>query len=100
MGIEPTKGTILWRFAIGNKYGATGANPVWAEDLLFMSAAYGGGSAALEITSKGDKWNVRDLWPKNKKNLEALFATPIVADGYVYACHGALEAFTIKCLEL
>jgi outer membrane protein assembly factor BamB len=99
LGIEPVKGTILWRYSFGNQYKATCANPVWQDDLLLVSAAYGAGSAALAIDLKDGRWSVQEKW-KNKTNLKALFATPQVADGCIYGFNGDLSAFMLKCLDL
>jgi outer membrane protein assembly factor BamB len=99
LGLDPTKGTVLWRYAFGNQFNATGATPVWKDNVLFVSAAYGAGSAALELTPSTDRWRVRAIWQGNK-NLQSLFATPIVLDGQVYACHGDLSAFQLRCLDL
>ena len=99
LGIEPTKGTVLFRHSFGNVFNATAATPVWQDNTLFVSAAYGGGSAALELNPGKDGWEVRELW-KNKKNLQTLMATPIVKDGFVYSSHGDLGAFQLKCIDL
>jgi outer membrane protein assembly factor BamB len=99
LGIDPAKGKILWRYAYGNKANVNAALPVWADNLLFVSAAYGAGSAALEIKRDGDNWTAKEKW-QDKKSLQALFATPMVVDGHVYACHGDLSAFMLKCVNL
>jgi outer membrane protein assembly factor BamB len=98
LGIEPTKGTVLWRYVFGNQYNATCTTPVWSDNLLFVSAAYGVGSACLEITVKNGTWTATEKW-KHKK-LQVLFATAMVVDGHVYGCHGDLSAFALKCLDL
>jgi outer membrane protein assembly factor BamB len=99
LGIEPAKGKVLWRYALGNAFNATGSNPVWAEDTLFISTAYGGGCAALEIRRQGDSWQARPRW-KSKKGLQTLFATSIVHEGYLYGCHGDIGALFLRCLNL
>ena len=99
IGIEPAKGTVLWRHAFGNQFNATAATPVWKDNLLFVSAAYGGGSAALEIAKKDGAWNVSEKW-SGTKGLQTLMATPIVLDGQIYSSHGDLSAFQLKCLDL
>lgn len=98
LGLDPVKGDVLWRYAFGNQANATCASPVWANDLLFVSAAYGTGCAALEIVKDGDKLSVREKW-KNK-NLQNLMATSIILDGYAYGCHGDLNANLMKCIDL
>jgi outer membrane protein assembly factor BamB len=99
LGIEPATGAILWRYAIGNKSNVNAASPVWSEGLLCVTSAYGAGCAALEITREGQSWAVKEKW-QDKKGLQALFATPMVVDGYIYGCHGDLSAFMLKCVDL
>jgi outer membrane protein assembly factor BamB len=99
LGIDAAAGRILWRYEFGNKFNATGSTPVWKENVLFVSAAYGAGSAALELIPASGRWEVRDLW-KNRKNLQTLFATSIVEDGCIYGAHGDLSAFQIRCIDL
>jgi outer membrane protein assembly factor BamB len=104
LGIEPTKGQVLWRYEFGNQFNATCATPVWASNSLFVSAAYGAGSAVLEISPPGQggdnkDWTIREKW-KNKKALQNLMATSMVLDGHVYGCSGDLSAFFLRCLDL
>lgn len=102
LGIEPTKGKVLWRYSFGNEFNATCASPVWADGLLFVSAAYRAGSAALEIvppSTENNQWSVREKW-KNVKALQNLMATSVILDGRIYAFHGDLSAFALRCLDL
>jgi outer membrane protein assembly factor BamB len=98
LGLDPVKGDLLWRYAFGNRFDATCATPVWANDLLFVSAAYNTGCAAVEIVAEGDKFTAREKW-KNK-NLQTLMATSIFHDGYIYGCHGDLGVILMKCVDL
>jgi outer membrane protein assembly factor BamB len=99
LGLDPDGGAVLWRYPFGNKFNVTGSNPVWADDTLFVSAAYGGGCAALEILPKGDGWQVREKW-KSKKALQTLFATSIAHGGHLYGVHGDIGAILLRCLDL
>jgi hypothetical protein len=88
----------LWRYEFGNRFDATCATPVWADGVLFVSAAYGTGCAALEIAADGDKVAVKERW--RNKNLQNLMATSIVRDGCVWGCHGDLGPKFLRCLDL
>jgi outer membrane protein assembly factor BamB len=98
LGLDPKSGKVLWRYAFGNRFDATAATPVWTGKLLLVSAAYGVGSAALELMADGDKVAVREAW--RNRNLFALVATPIVHDGCVYGCNGDLGQISLRCLDL
>jgi outer membrane protein assembly factor BamB len=99
LGIEPTRGTVLWRHDFGNKFNATCSTPVWQDNILFVSAAYGGGCTALELKPGKARWTVRQAWG-DRKRLQSLYATSIVIDGYLYGMHGDLSAFQLRCLDL
>ena len=109
LGLGPTKGEVLWRHEFGNQYNATAASPIWADNVLFVSAAYGAGSAALEILPpakengepspvKGEAWTVREKW--KQKKMQTLMATSMVLDGHIYGCSGDLSAFMMRCVSL
>lgn len=98
LGLDPEKGTILWRYGFGNRFNATCATPVWADGLLFVSAAYGTGSAALELVEKDGKWKAVEKW--TQREMQNLFATSLAIDGKLYGCSGDLGAIFIRCLEL
>jgi len=72
---------------------------VWADGLLFVSAAYGAGCAALEITADGDRWAVREKWT-NKEAFSKPLCHSMAVDGHLYGCHGDLRAFFLRCLDL
>lgn len=99
LGIEPAKGETLWSYAFGNQFDATASNPVWADNLLFVSAAYGVGCAALEIVAEGKTWQAREKW-KDRKALQTLFATSVIHKGHVYGPSGDLGAIFLRCLDL
>src|SRR5262249_32263835 len=99
LGLDPVKGTGLWRYPFGNQFNATCATPVWTGDALFVSAAYGAGCAALEIVPQGDGLTVREKW-RSRKNLQTLMATGMVVDGHVYGCHGDISAILLRILDL
>lgn len=98
LGLDPAKGDVLWRYPFGNTFDATCANPVWDDGVLFVSAAYGAGCAALEIKADGDGWAVKERWANNK--LQTIFGTAAVLNGYVYGHHGDLGAILLKCVDL
>ena len=98
LGIEPTKGTVLWRYPMGRENNTTCATPVWTDGVLWVSAAYGVGSGVLEINGQGGAWTVKEKW-RDKKNLQTLYSNAMIVDGYVYACHGDIGAVFMKCLD-
>ncbi|MBY0522133.1 MAG: PQQ-like beta-propeller repeat protein [Gemmataceae bacterium] len=98
LGIDPLKGTLLWRYALGNKYECNCATPLWAEDTLFISSAYGTGCAALQLSVDGDKVTAKEKW--RNKDLMNQFTTSVILKGHLYGCHGDLGAVFLRCLDL
>jgi outer membrane protein assembly factor BamB len=103
LGIEPASGQVLWRYAFGNQYKATCASPVWANNLLFISASHVG-SAVVKIDARNENggqpaWAVDERW-KNSKTMRNVMATSIVLDGHIYGCSGDLSAFALRCLDV
>jgi outer membrane protein assembly factor BamB len=90
-------GRTLWRYPFGNKYNCNCATPLWVDDVLFVSAAYGTGCAALTLHFDGQNWTVREKW--RNKNLQNQFATSAIVAGHVYGCHGDLGAVMLRCLD-
>lgn len=101
LGLDPVKGQILWRYEFGNTQFKTNcAQPVWADNLLFVSAAYGTGCAVIEpVKASGGAWEVKEKW-RDKKLMLNLFATSIVRDKKVYGVSGDLRAVILKCFDL
>jgi outer membrane protein assembly factor BamB len=63
VGVEPASGALLWSHPHQTEFGLNTSTPVWGEDnLLFVSAAYGGGSRVLKLTRNGAKTTVEEVW--------------------------------------
>ncbi|MBL8797125.1 MAG: PQQ-binding-like beta-propeller repeat protein [Planctomycetia bacterium] len=95
LGLD-AKGTVLWRHPFGN--GCNCATPLWANDSLFVSAAYGVGSVLLKLDFKDGKWTVREQW--STKQFQNEFGTSIALDGVLYGCHGERRAAQLRCIDL
>jgi outer membrane protein assembly factor BamB len=100
LGLDPARGTVLWRYPFGNPFKTNCANPVWSGDLLFLSAAYATGCAVVAI-AKDDSgaWQAKTKWA-DKRKMQNLFATSIIVNNKVYGCSGDLSAFFLRCLDL
>jgi outer membrane protein assembly factor BamB len=98
MAVDPSNGTVLWRYPLGNKFDCNCATPLWTGELLFVSAAYRTGCAALQISADGNKLSVKEKW--NNQNLQNQFTTGVILKDHIYGCHGDLGAVFFRCLEL
>ena len=62
-GFDPRDGRLLWRHPHVTEYGLNVSLPLWGDDgLLFLSAAYGGGSRVLRVTREAGRSSVEELW--------------------------------------
>jgi outer membrane protein assembly factor BamB len=93
MSVDPA-GKLLWDYDFGDKYNCHCATPLFVDGKVFVSQAYGVGSALLEVGPAG----ARPVW--RNKNLQNQFSTSTVVDGHVYGCHGDLGATMLRCVDL
>ena len=77
-------GKILWAYPFRSRdnFSANAASPVVIGDHLFLTAAYGVGSALLKVDEKGYK----EVW--RNEALGAHWATPVHVDGHLYGFDG------------
>ena len=63
VGVDPNDGNLLWSHPHPVDFGLNTSTPVWgADNLLFVSSGYDGGSRVLKLTRAGDKTRVEELW--------------------------------------
>ncbi|QDT85034.1 PQQ-binding-like beta-propeller repeat protein [Gimesia chilikensis] len=98
LSLNPIEGSLLWRVVWGNKYNCNCATPVWNEDSLFISSAYGTGSMRFALTLQNEELRPISRW-KNL-SMQNQFATSIIKDGYIYGPHGDLATVTYRCLDM
>lgn len=98
LSLNPKEGSLLWRVVWGNKYNCNCATPVWNEDSLFISSAYGTGSMRFALILQNEELRPISRW-KNL-SMQNQFATSIIKDGYIYGPHGDLATVTYRCLDM
>jgi outer membrane protein assembly factor BamB len=63
IGVDPNNGALLWSHPHETDYGLNTSTPVWgADNLLFVSSGYNGGSRVLKLARQGGKTNAEELW--------------------------------------
>ena len=98
MGLDATRGNLLWRFAFQNQYKCNCATPLVINDQILISTAYGTGSALVQLEVRNGEFHAQEKW--GQKKFQNLFATSVIVDGYAYGCHGDTGVCTLRCLEL
>jgi outer membrane protein assembly factor BamB len=83
VGVNPDNGSVYWSQAHTPQYGINASTPVFGDDdILFLSAAYGGGSRALRLAPGA----ARELWHDNRMRIQ--FGTAIRVGDVVYGSSG------------
>ncbi len=98
LSLSPDKGDLLWRIVWGNKYNCNCATPIWNDDSLFISSAYGTGCMRFALITQNEQIRPISRW-KNLA-LQNQFATSIIKDGFIYGPHGDLAVVTYRCLDM
>jgi outer membrane protein assembly factor BamB len=60
---------------------------------FILSAGYGGGSAAMELSHSNGGWAAREIW--RNRQLKNKFTSSVLWDGYVYG----LDENTLACID-
>ncbi|MCH2203128.1 MAG: PQQ-like beta-propeller repeat protein [Fuerstiella sp.] len=89
-------GKKLWSFPWTNMTKLNIAQPIVLPDKsVFISSGYGGGSALLNVTRSGDRWQVEPQWTRPDR-FQLKFNGGIYRDGYVYG----LDDGILSCFDL
>jgi len=102
VAVAADSGKELWRYAFPYKV-STAASPVVGGDIVYCSAGYGVGSAAVNIARTGDAFVATELWRlRGDKPVANHWSTPIFHEGYLYGMFGFKEygEGPLKCVEL
>jgi outer membrane protein assembly factor BamB len=94
MGLAPEDGALLWEYPWTVQYENTIAQPViLGPDRFLLSAGYGTGCAAVEVTLAGEGFAARTLW--QNKNLKNKFTSSVYHQGHVYG----LDEAILTCID-
>jgi outer membrane protein assembly factor BamB len=102
VAVAADSGKELWRYAFPYRV-STAASPVVGGDIVYCSAGYGVGSAAVKITKADAGFTVTELWRlKGDKPVASHWSTPIFHDGHLYGMFSFKEYGDgpLKCVEL
>ena len=87
VGVDPETGELLWSHTHGLAGGLTVSTPAWgADNRLFLSTAYKGGSRALQLSRRNGKTSVEELW--FSKRMRVHHGNVVRLDGMAYGFSG------------
>lgn len=101
VGFEPATGKVDFHFPWRPRQITTVniANPVVAGDLVFVSEAYGIGSAVIRVRPGG----FDPVWEDGRKRDRAMLAywnTPVHVGGFLYGSNGMNSDADLRCVEM
>lgn len=98
-GLDPATGRLEWTVAHRAEQGVNVATPLWgADNLLFVSSAYNGGSRVLKLTRQGDKVDVTEVWASQRVRIH--FGNAVRLGGRVYASNGDFGAAPFAAIDV
>ena len=88
-------GEVLWRHPWKPRYPNNCADPIFSGDRVFISSAYGAGSAVLGFSAN----KAKVVW-KNKE-MNNHFSSCVLVDGHLYGFDGDIRRgeMQLKCIE-
>jgi outer membrane protein assembly factor BamB len=89
IGIDPVNGRTIWKQEWGNSVQVSASDPIYRDGNLFVTSAYGKGSAMFQLTPKGAK----KMW--ENADVEGRFQPSILDGDYLYVNSEG----TLKCLK-
>jgi outer membrane protein assembly factor BamB len=87
-------GDLLWNYDRVANRTANIPTPIAKDNFIFCSTGYDdGGTALLEISKNGAKWNAKEVYYKTNKELQNHHGGMIMIGDYVYMGHGHNNGF-------
>ncbi len=104
VGIDPAKGSLLWRYPFETNYECNIAVPLSIDGKLFLSAGENHGSVLLTVKSQGDKVTLDEVWSSfgPKSVLRNEWQTSLLLGGYLYGMDnvgGAGPITNLTCIN-
>lgn len=99
VGVDPVNGNLLWSHPHPVEYGLNTSTPVWgADNLLFISSGYDGGSRVIKLTRAGEKTTVAELWAHRLMRVH--FTNAIRVGDVVYGSSGDFGPAPFTALDI
>jgi outer membrane protein assembly factor BamB len=99
VGVDPVNGNLLWSHPHPVEYGLNTSTPVWgADNLLFISSGYDGGSRVIKLSRAGEKTTVEELWAHRLMRVH--FSNAIRVGDVVYGSSGDFGPAPFTALDV
>jgi outer membrane protein assembly factor BamB len=108
VSLNRTNGTFLWKFTYPffSIDTSMGANPVVYSNIVYCTAAYFRGAAAIQVTMTNGVWTTTQLYFKNAaagQSYRSIWMTPVVYQGFIYSLCGENSTFLytpLSCINM
>ena len=100
VGLSVEDGRLLWEYPWVTQEGINAAQPiVVAANRVFISSGYGHGAAVLELTPRGEGFEIRAIWSNTR--MKNKFNSAVLHEGYLYGLdEGILACVDVESGEL
>jgi outer membrane protein assembly factor BamB len=99
--VNATNGAPLWSYAVPFNTTAAASPVVWNR-IVYCSASYCTGAAAVSVTRSNGVFAVAELW-KKANQLKNLWSTPVSRSGFLYGLFDPeppSNSVTLRCVDL
>jgi len=86
VGVRLTDGRLLWRYTAPANDTANCATPVFADNRVFYTSAYGAGAGLLELDRRGDQVTTREVY--FTRAMQNHHGGVVLVDGFIYGFSG------------
>ena len=93
VGVRASDGKLMWSYSNANNRVANCATPVFADDKVFFSSAYGTGGALLNLTAENGEVKAKEAY--FTKEMQNHHGGMVLVDGYLYGFSNAI----LTCIE-
>jgi len=94
VGLRASDGLVMWRYEPVANRTANVATPIFHEDKVFYSSAYGTGGALLSLTSEDNRISASELY--FTRDMQNHHGGVILVDGFLYGFSGSV----LTCVSL
>jgi outer membrane protein assembly factor BamB len=94
VGLRASDGLVMWRYERVANRTANVATPIFHENQVFYSSAYGTGGALLGLRTEGDRITASEIY--FTRDMQNHHGGVILVDGFLYGFSGSI----LTCVEL
>ncbi len=93
VGVRESDGKLMWRYQRVANSTANITTPIYSDNKVFYTSAYGAGGALLGLTAQGGEIKAREIY--FTREMENHHGGVVLVNGYLYGFHNSI----LTCLE-